>query len=38
MQKIELGKNVFPDLPPGLTLPMTPSWMTITAAEATGTE
>jgi ribose transport system substrate-binding protein len=36
MQKIELGKNVFPDLAPGLTLPVTPSWMTITAAEASG--
>jgi ribose transport system substrate-binding protein len=32
--KIEVGKNVFPDQPPGLTLPVTPDWMTITAAEA----
>lgn len=38
MEKIEIGKNVFPDLPPGLTLPVTPSWMTITAAEAAVTK
>jgi len=38
MQKIEVGKNVFPDQPPGLTLPVTPSWMTITAAEAAVTK
>jgi len=36
MAKIALGQNVFPDLAPGLTLPVTPSWMTITAAEASG--
>ena len=38
MDKIDLGKNVFPDQPPGLTLPVTPSWMTITAQEATVTK
>lgn len=36
MEKIEIGKNVFPDQAPGLTLPVTPDWMTITAAEAAG--
>jgi len=35
-QKIEIGKNAFPDLPPGLTLPITPSWVEITAEEAAG--
>ena len=32
MQKIEIGKNAFPDLSPGLTLPITPDWVEITAA------
>ena len=36
MQKIEVGKNAFPDQPPGLTLPITPDWVEITAAEAAG--
>jgi len=36
MEKAEIGKNVFPDQAPGLTLPVTPDWMTITAAEAAG--
>ena len=36
MQKIEIGENVFPDLPPGLTLPITPDWVEITPAEAAG--
>jgi len=36
MQKIEIGKNAFPDQPPGLGLPITPSWVEITAAEASG--
>jgi len=35
-QKIEIGKNAFPDLPPGLTLPITPGWVDITAKEAAG--
>lgn len=35
-QKIEIGKNAFPDLPPGLTLPITPDWVNITAQEAAG--
>ena len=34
--KIELGENAFPDQPPGLTLPITPDWVEITAAEAAG--
>jgi ribose transport system substrate-binding protein len=36
MQKIEIGVNAFPDQPPGLTLPITPDWLDITAAEAAG--
>ncbi len=36
MQKLEIGKNAFPDGPPGLTLPITPSWVDITAKEAAG--
>ncbi|HTW28411.1 MAG TPA: substrate-binding domain-containing protein [Acetobacteraceae bacterium] len=36
MEKIEIGKNAFPNLPPGLTLPVSPHWMTITAEEAAG--
>ena len=35
-QKIEVGKNAFPDRPPGLTLPITPTWVEITAEEAAG--
>jgi ribose transport system substrate-binding protein len=35
--KIELGKTVFPDLAPGLSLPISPSWVEITAKEASGT-
>ena len=35
-QKIEIGKNAFPELPPGLTLPITPDWVDITAQEAAG--
>lgn len=37
MQKIEVGTNAFPDQAPGLTLPITPDWVEITAAEAAGT-
>ena len=37
IQKLEIGKNVFPDLPPGLVLPASPSWVNITAEEAAGT-
>jgi len=36
MQTIELGVNAFPDQPPGLTLPISPDWVEITAAEAAG--
>ena len=36
VQKIEIGKNAFPDRPPGLTLPISPSWVEITAEEAAG--
>ena len=35
--KIELGKTVFPDLAPGLSLPVSPDWVEITAKEASGT-
>ena len=34
IQKIEVGKNAFPDRPPGLILPITPNWVEITAEEA----
>jgi ribose transport system substrate-binding protein len=34
--KLEIGKNVFPDLPPGLVLPVSPSWIDITPEEASG--
>ncbi len=37
MQKIETGKSAFPDLPPGLFLPVSPSWVTFTPKEAAGT-
>ena len=37
MQKIEIGKNAFPDLAPGVSLPITPDWVEITPAEAAGT-
>jgi ribose transport system substrate-binding protein len=36
MQKIEIGKNAWPDRPPGLTLPITPDWVEIRAEEAAG--
>jgi len=36
IQKIELGKNAFPDLSPGLFLPASPDWLDITPAEAVG--
>ena len=35
-EKIEIGKDAFPDSPPGLALPVTPSWVDITAKEAAG--
>jgi ribose transport system substrate-binding protein len=35
-EKIVLGKSAFPDLPPGATLPFSPSWTTITSAQALG--
>jgi len=37
MIKIAVGENAFPDQAPGLTLPITPDWVEITAAEAAGT-
>lgn len=36
VQQIELGKNAFPDLSPGLFLPVSPSWVEITPQEAAG--
>jgi ribose transport system substrate-binding protein len=38
MEKIEIGKNAFPDLAPGLALPITPDWVSISAEEAAGTK
>lgn len=35
-QKIQAGQTAFPDLPPGLSLPVTPDWVQITPAEALG--
>ena len=35
-EKIEIGKTAFADLPPGLSLPVTPDWVEITPAEALG--
>jgi ribose transport system substrate-binding protein len=37
LRKLEIGVNVFPDLPPGLVLPASPDWVNITAQEAAGT-
>jgi ribose transport system substrate-binding protein len=36
VEKIELGKNAFPDLSPSLSLPISPNWVEITAKEAAG--
>lgn len=36
MQIIKIGVNAFPDQAPGLTLPVTPDWVEITAKEAAG--
>jgi len=36
MEKIVLGKTAFPSLAPGLTLPVSPTWITITPKEAAG--
>ncbi|RWE38694.1 MAG: sugar ABC transporter substrate-binding protein [Mesorhizobium sp.] len=38
MQKIEVGKNAFPDMAPGLFLPVSPDWVEITPAEAAGSK
>jgi ribose transport system substrate-binding protein len=38
MDKIAVGQNAFPDLAPGLALPITPDWVTITPQEAAGTK
>jgi ribose transport system substrate-binding protein len=35
-ERIEVGKTAFADLPPGLSLPVTPDWVEITPAEALG--
>jgi ribose transport system substrate-binding protein len=34
--KIRIGRTAFPNLPPGLTLPISPRWVKITPAEAAG--
>jgi len=36
LQKLEVGKNAFPDQPPGLALPISPDWVEITPKEAAG--
>ncbi len=36
--RLEAGKTVFPDLAPGISLPISPDWVEITAAEAAGTQ
>jgi ribose transport system substrate-binding protein len=36
LEKLEIGKNAFPDQPPGLTLPISPDWVQITPKEAAG--
>jgi len=36
-EKIAVGKNAFPDLPPGATIPFSPSWAKITPEQAQGT-
>ena len=36
VQDYTVGENAFPDQAPGLTLPITPDWVEITAAEAAG--
>jgi ribose transport system substrate-binding protein len=36
MDKIVVGQNAFPDLAPGLALPITPDWVSISAQEAAG--
>jgi ribose transport system substrate-binding protein len=38
MEKLKIGKNAFPNLPPGLTLPISPAWVKITPQEAAGTK
>ncbi len=35
-EKIVIGKNAFPNEPPGLTLPVSPDWMQITPQEVAG--
>jgi ribose transport system substrate-binding protein len=34
--KLEKGRNVFPDLAPGISLPISPDWVEITPKEAAG--
>jgi ribose transport system substrate-binding protein len=36
MVKIEIGVNAFPDMAPGITLPLSPDWVEITPEEAAG--
>jgi ribose transport system substrate-binding protein len=36
--KLEAGKNAFPDLAPGISLPISPDWVEITAADASGSK
>lgn len=34
---LEVGVNVFPDMPPGVVLPIAPEWLEVTPEEAAGT-
>jgi ribose transport system substrate-binding protein len=36
MQKLELGKTAFPDIAPGVTLPISSDWLQLTPQEAAG--
>ena len=36
LEKIVIGKNAFPDQPPGLALPVSPGWVDITPQEVAG--
>ena len=35
-KQLEIGRNVFPDLAPGLVLPVTPDWIDITPQDVSG--
>lgn len=37
IRDLEVGVNVFPELPPGVVLPIAPDWLEVTPEEAAGT-